>query len=202
MWVLYTIHSFRKSKINDYKEFLCNKCLRIKRYGSVSPFGRKDVQDKIKQRNLETLGVKYPLQSQKIHDTISKNNLKKFGNKCTLHDGGNCEAKTTKTFNDKYGVDYPLQNKEIYDKTRQSFKDKTGHMYSWEDPEIHAKTISIIQNEYNVDNVMKLQEFKEFMSEQNKLHPEWHEASMESNRNKRNGLLNSQTEEFKLNLRE
>ena len=60
--ILYTIRSFRKRNINNYKEFNCCKCLRIKRYGCVSPFQQKEVQDKIKAINFEKYGSEYPLQ--------------------------------------------------------------------------------------------------------------------------------------------
>ena len=50
---------------------------------------------------------------------------------------------------------------------------------------------------WGVDNYAKTNKFKEFMSEQNDIHPEWHEKSLKSQKEINDGLYYVQTEDFK-----
>ena len=156
--ILYTINSFRKRNINNYKEFLCNKCLKIKRYGYVSPFSNKDVQDKIKAMNIEKYGSEYPLQSKEIHDKISETCLKRYGSKSSLHDNGEIEERVKKIFNEKYGVNRPLQSKIIYNKTVESNKNNHDGLFHTQTEEWKYKVMESFINRYGVDNPMKSSE--------------------------------------------
>ena len=153
--ILYTINSFRKRNINNYKEFLCNKCLRIKRYGCISPFQQKEVQDKIKAINIEKYGSEYPLQSKEIHDKINETNLKRYGNKSSLHDNGEIEERVKKIFNEKYRVNRPLQSKMIYNKTVESNKNNHNGLFHTQTEEWKDKVMKTFIDHYGVDNPMK-----------------------------------------------
>jgi len=152
---------FRKGNIENYKPMLCNEHLRISRYGFVSPFQNPKTQENIKKIFLDKYGVEHPLQSQEIHDKISENNLAKFGNKSTLHDGGETEAKVTKIFLEKFGVEHPLQNKEIYNKTVESLIQNTGYDNPFKNPETRRKSAEKQIEKFGVDNVFKLPGFHE-----------------------------------------
>lgn len=149
------IKGFRREFINNYKEFLCPSCLKIKRYGYVSPFSNKDVQDKIKAINIERYGSEYPLQSKEIHDKINETCLKRYGSKSSLHDNGEIEERVKKIFNEKYGVDRPLQSKEIYNKTVESNKNNHNGLFHTQTEEWKDKVMKTFIDHYGVNNPMK-----------------------------------------------
>ena len=149
------IKGFRREFINNYKEFLCPSCLKIKRYGCVSPFQQKDVQDKIKAMNIEKYGTPYPLQSKEIHDKISETCLKRYGSKSSLHDNGKIEERVKKIFNEKYGVDRPLQSKIIYNKTVESNKNNHDGLFHTQTDEWKDKVMKSFIDHYGVNNPMK-----------------------------------------------
>ena len=149
------IRSFRKNNIDNHKTLLCQNCLNEERYGSASPFGRQEVKDNLKKIFNEKYGVDHPLQSQEIHDKISASNIANFGNACTLHDGGECEAKAKKSTMERLGVEYALQNPDIYQKTQDTMVYRYGTRFSLQVPEFKAKQEATLESNFGVTNPMQ-----------------------------------------------
>ena len=149
------IRSFRKNNIDNHKTLLCQNCLNEERYGSASPFGRQEVKDNLKKIFNEKYGVDHPLQSQEIHDKISVSNIANFGNACTLHDGGECEAKAKKSTMERLGVEYALQNPDIYQKTQDTMISRYGTRFSLRVPEFKAKQKTTLESNFGVTNPMQ-----------------------------------------------
>ena len=119
----------------------------LKKYGYKTYAGTDECKEKIKQTNIERYGVDYPLQSKEIREKCKETNLKKYGYKSVLSDKNikekayqtklekygnknyNNFKKYFQTMNERYGVDYPLQSKEIYNKMIETNKEKYGINY-------------------------------------------------------------------------
>ena len=77
----------------------------------------EDRVTKTKQTNIKKYGVQNVAQCEKIKEKIKDTNIKKYGNASALN-GSVQIKKKQETWNDKYGVDNPMQNEEIFFKAQ------------------------------------------------------------------------------------
>lgn len=119
-----------------YRDFCCKSCqskfntqkrneTNREKYGSISPWSRQEVREKIKKTNLERYGSEHNWGSKELRDKIKKTNLEKFGYEEPL----SCpeiREKGKKTLISKYGVDNPSKCGEIRKKTIQTNLEKYG----------------------------------------------------------------------------
>ena len=68
----------------------------------------------------------------------------------------------------KYGVEHPLQNKEIREKVKQSCKTKYGVEHPLQNKEIREKVKQSCLNKYGVEYIFQSQEIKEKIKQSNK----------------------------------
>lgn len=74
-----------------------------------------EIQNKMKATNMINLNVEYPLQSKKVQATIKCNNKEKYGHEVFIQ-----SPTGKKLMVEKYGVEYALQNAELFMKQRKS----------------------------------------------------------------------------------
>lgn len=121
----------------------------IKKYGTTNINKIPGVRDRIEQTNLERYGTKNTLsKGSPIRNKIDKENLEKYGTTSSM---GNPEtqAKARETIKENYGVDYPLQNKEILNKTRSK------EIYNIEDWNDFENFIKNNKDKYTIEDLMK-----------------------------------------------
>ena len=93
----------------------------MKKYGSRSPFGSKEIQDKIKVTCKERYGTEYPMQNEEIQN------------------------KTKSTCKERYGVEHVIQNKEIQDRMKATCKERYGVENPLQLEEIKNKVLDSFQ---------------------------------------------------------
>lgn len=106
----------------------------LERYGSLSPFGNKEVQQKSKETMIRKYGVDNALKSKEIKQKVEKTNLEKYGSKS------------------------PLGNKEIYKQTQINNINNHNGILAWNTEqsiknhnykEIKSKSIKTIKEKHN-----------------------------------------------------
>jgi len=105
-------------KYNKKSFLLTDKCKNaaLKKYNVESNVFQSDyVKRKSAQTHLKNLGVENPSKSDIIKEKKKETCLKNYG-----VEAGFLLGKTQQTNNKKYGVDYPMQNKEIFEKAQKT----------------------------------------------------------------------------------
>lgn len=126
-------------------EGLCGVCGKETRYISFShgytkycpccTFKSDEVKEKIRQTNLNRLGVEYPTQSEAVRE------------KCKL------------VSLEKYGTEYPTQSDEIKEKVRQTSRRKYGKDYYAQTDERKERYINTCMERYGVENYSQSEEY-------------------------------------------
>lgn len=134
----------RESKFNHYGEgrFFPKESLE-----TLSRKNSANAEERIKKAKItikERYGVEWCSQSDECKDKVAETNLKRYGNKCSLH--GMNQEKTEQIFLEKYGVTCPQKNQEVIKKRKESYKRKTGYETPWSNPEVIVKRIENYRN--------------------------------------------------------
>lgn len=153
------------------------------RYGSISPFGNIQVQQKsqqtlkanyavdnpmyseeikntLKQTNLEKYGVEYSFQAKEIKEKIKQTNLERYD---VEYASQNEKIKTAvkQTCKERYGVENPFQVKEFQEKIRQTNLERYGVEYATQSNEVQNKIKQINLERYGVEWYFQTKECKE-----------------------------------------
>ena len=103
---------FRRQNVENHKTLLCNDCMRIERYGSVSPFSKEETRKKAKETMFEKYGGATLSKNSSLRTKTLKTIKAKYGNECSLVNP-EVNAKARETTRKNLGVDYALQNEKI-----------------------------------------------------------------------------------------
>lgn len=118
----------------------------MERYGTQFVTQNKEIKEKMKKTTLERYGVEHPMKSSivkeiqkeaiyksqggytynvpELMDKVNKTMMKKYNVENAMH-SETCKIKLKDSINKKYGTDYPMQNKDIMEKSfKMSFKKK------------------------------------------------------------------------------
>lgn len=149
------------------EDYFCNKCKILKsektcieKYGVKNPMQTIEVKDTLKKSILKKYGVEHYSQTDMFKD--------KFKNTCNLKYGSDnpfsnniIKSKIKKTINNNYGVDYPLQNLEIKSKSKETCLEKYGKEFYSQTEECKSiiQCKSIIN--YGLSNPMKSELIKD-----------------------------------------
>lgn len=121
------------------KKFLKYCCLSC-RMKIESPFKSKEIQNKIKERNIEKYGVDNVFKLKEFHDKSKQTKLDRYGD-----ENYNNKEKFKETCLKKYGVNAPSQNKEIRRKQIETSIKRYGGVF-------HKEEVSkTIKRKYGVD---------------------------------------------------
>jgi hypothetical protein len=105
----------------------------IEKYGVNTPLKIKEIREKIKNTNKNKYGVEFPLQNISIVNKGRKTKNEKYIN-------GNYDPENfKKTCQQRYGCNYPAQNKEIQEKNKKTCKEKYDVEYTFQSKEIKQK---------------------------------------------------------------
>jgi len=128
----------RKTKLEKYGDENYNNPEKIKetcleKYGVEYSFQSDLIKDKIKETNLKIYGCENPFQNEEIKNKIRETNFDRYGEysyskteKYKKHmkslniDYSITQEKLRKTSLEKYGVEYPAQNINIFNKTQKT----------------------------------------------------------------------------------
>ena len=95
----------------------------IEKYGVENVFQSEEIKEKIKQTNINKYGVYNPLLSDEIQSKIKQANKEKYGNEL-IGKSKIIQNKIKETNIEKYGVEFPLQSKDIQSKANKTIIDK------------------------------------------------------------------------------
>lgn len=133
---------------------ICRKCW----LKNNNPAKRKEVQEKMKQTNLERYGATTALNSK---ENIAARVEQMFGTEEAVRE---IVAKRRKTNRKKYGSDHPMQNDDIKAKQQAVLTEKYGTHVPLQNEEIKAKMQKTVQDRYGVTNVAMLPEVRAKMA--------------------------------------
>lgn len=144
----------------------CKDCGNIKlgdinyeKYGTRSPFGRKEVKEKSNNTVKERYGVDNVFKLDEVKNKIKATNIEKYGTEYyTQTDKYKERAKQTCI--DKYGYDNVSKSPEIIDKIKEVQFKKYGNYYSATD-EGKEKYRQFCLDNYGVENLFQSEEIKE-----------------------------------------
>ena len=143
--------------LEGYKKYCSKKC------GSNGPnnvFKRKEIQEKIKQTNLEKYGFEQASKNSEIKRKQKHTCLEKYGVETTLINPETKE-KIERVNLEKYGVKNPFNNKDIQIKAKSTIQKKYGGIGRGSkiiNERIQQGTI----RKHGVSNYAKTLEFREF----------------------------------------
>jgi len=125
----------------------------LEKYGVENPMQNTEIQEKVKKTNLEKYGVenifedseyiqkcfekkygvKYNLQVEEIRQRVSKSHKERYSENHWMSQSETIEKRKI-TYQKRFGVDHPMQTKEIFEKNmnscyrRKKYKWKTGEI--------------------------------------------------------------------------
>ena len=111
---------------------------------------QEEIRKKAKQTKLERYGDENYCNSTKAKQT----KLERYGKYVNIE-------KYKKSMLEKYGVEFPIQSKEIRERTRNTILQKYGVEYPAQSPEIKEKIIQTNLKKYGVKYASQLDEIKE-----------------------------------------
>ena len=161
-------HQYFPYRRNLYSKFLCKK-------------------HKTESTNMETYGRKYNIGTPETVEKSLKTQRK--NNDGLLWQQTEEGRKSLSELNKSHS--------EWREKASETYKNKTGYSSPFANPEVIKLSRENERKKRNGLLHVQTDEFKAFMSEQNKLHPEWKEKFIETQRKNNNGLMYSETDEFK-----
>ena len=114
---------------------LCGNCKQVrtietnlKRYGAENPFQVDEIKEKIRNLNIERIGVEYPQQNAQVRQKTETTCMEKYGRKWAFT-APEVYTKIKNVMLERYGVEYPFQNDEILEKIRMTCLDRYGSNY-------------------------------------------------------------------------
>lgn len=81
---------------------------------------------KCKATCMQHFGTESPQQAEIVKKKTAETNLKKYGNKCSLHDNGEIQKKAAQTKLEKYGAENPFASEVIREKIKNTNLIKYG----------------------------------------------------------------------------
>ena len=162
-------------KIRRIKCYICKKEISVTRWRTHYKAKHSDI-DEVKYRD-KLLGI-IPRKCRNPNcnkdTTYYKGNYKlyccfKCSSSCPLinekiklaHSTGKPLEKSKQTCSDRYGVEFPMQSKEIQDKSKQTSLKNCGYEYPAQCPKAKEKYKQTCLAEYGVENLFQLEEVKE-----------------------------------------
>lgn len=123
----------------------------LKKYGSISPLGGKDIRQKIEQTCAMRYGNKNPMASNVIREKLRMTLLERYGvdnpQKIPF-----VREKTRVTCRERYGTDAPLQSEHILKKSKETCFLHYGVENPMQDQAIREKSKETCRKKYGVDN--------------------------------------------------
>ena len=183
----------------------------IEKYGFKCPLQNEEIQEKTKETINSKYGCDNYVTSNEFKEKSRNTKFEKYGDSSYTN-----SEKRIETMNSKYGYDNPMQVKDFQNKailTKRTLygenlekivekanatKIKNHGSISYNNRE---KAIETCIDRYGVEHYSMTKEYKKGQSSRASNHPEWMYAAMESNRNNHGGILSSQTDEYKIHMR-
>jgi hypothetical protein len=111
------------------------------------PSKNKEIQEKIKQTNLERYGFENVHQNEEIKKKSEETTLLRYGAKNSFQ-SEEIKESIKKKVKEKYGVDYTTQIPEFKEKARKTFLSKYGVSSAQQIPEAKVKARKTLRNQY------------------------------------------------------
>jgi hypothetical protein len=123
----------------------------LKKYGSISPLGGKEIRKKIEATNIEKYGAPCVFGSECVRERIKETLLERYGYDNALK-SPEIKQRSYETNIERYGVPHPFQREEIYEKFKQACLEKYGVDNPWKSPDIRQKIKETCVERYGVEN--------------------------------------------------
>ena len=133
--------------------------INYKKYGTRSPFGRKEVKEKSNNTVKERYGVDNVFQLEKVRDKIKETNIEKYGYE-SYTQTDEYKERAKQTCLDKYGYDNASKSPEIINKIKEVHIERFGGYYSSTE-EGKDKYKQFCLNNYGVENLFQSEEIKD-----------------------------------------
>lgn len=161
----YQIYCSKKCSNSDTSKKELTKQTCKEKYGGIAPACSKEVQDKMKQTNLERFGVENAMQNEEVSNRSQQTREEMYGG-C-----GNASKesheKYKSTILEKYGVDNSMKSKDIQESFKNSLFEKYGVYYSPQIPGITEKISQTkrLNHTFGTSQIEEL--FKEYLDNNN-----------------------------------
>lgn len=151
-----------KKDIFEIRKLKCNYCLAketrkatcLKKFGAPSTFQAKQIQDKIKQMNLDRYGAEIPITTKQIQEKRKQTCLAKFGVDHPWKNKDVKQKRIQKNF-EKYGVENISQLKSVKLKKEQTCLGHFGEKYPMQSQIVKDTYESNSLKKYGVDHPWK-----------------------------------------------
>lgn len=140
-------------EVREKTRNICNE-----RYGGIG-FASKELSDKVKQTNLERLGVEFASQSEKWRDKVRETSQRKW-HVDNPFQSEEVKEKTRNTIMQKHGVDHISKVKSIMEKRDQTLNERYGGV-GYASSSIREKCEQTCENRFGVRNYTQSNEYKE-----------------------------------------
>ncbi len=131
----------------------------LERYGVATPFEMTNFKEKAKKTLLSNFGVDNPQKSEIIKERTKLTNIERYGSTSPLH--GTLASKIKQVMIEKYGVEYALQNKELFNKFQDTMLERYETIHALQNKEIFNQFITTIEEKYGEANLHHVLEFIE-----------------------------------------
>jgi len=115
--------------------------------GQDNPFAWPEVQQKIRQTNMERFGVEHNQQCPEVQDRTRATNLERYGNEEALA-SPEVRAKITATNQDRYGGPTPAHSPEVVERARQTNLRRWGVEWTCQDPDVRRRQLETMEANY------------------------------------------------------
>ena len=120
----------------------------------------KEVQEKVKQTNLERYGCEHPLQNKEVQEKTKQTCLKKY-NCENVFQNKNIQNKIKQTNLKKYNCENPAQSEKIKNKVKQTCLERFGCEYASQNKEVQEKYKQTCLERFGCENVLQNKEVQE-----------------------------------------
>lgn len=164
----YTSSIKRRNKNNNIVDKdACFKCrykkrddIGLKKYGVANPFERKEIKDKIKNKNLIKYGVNSFTETEEFKQKTKRTNLKKYGHENAMSNT-DIQDRQKQAIIDKYGVDNISKVDSVQKQKQLTCETKYGTKQFLQSKYAREKIASTNVQKYGSPNVFANEDIKE-----------------------------------------
>lgn len=139
----------------------CDECAKkqqqetcLKKYGSRSSLGNKEIREKAKKTNIEKYGTEFVTRNAEIKKKTAETNIKKYGAACSLANK-KVREKAKRTCLEKYGADSAIKIPEFRKRIGETNEKRYGAKNVFASQEIKEKIKKNLKEKYGVEHNMQ-----------------------------------------------
>ncbi len=130
------------------------------KYGYTNPFNSPEVQERIRQTNIQKYGVANPAKLEDVQSKMRQTATERYGVAYPMQ-SDEIKSRMQQTCLEKYGVINPSSAEVCKEKRRQTMLERYGGDCPSRCPEIHQKIEDAVERKYGVRNMLLLPEVRQ-----------------------------------------